>query len=200
VVVNCGAIPEDLLESELFGHERGAFTGALQAKQGRLELAAGGTVFLDEIGELPAGTQVKLLRVLQEHTFQRVGANETRHIDFRVIAATNRDLGSELREGRFREDLFYRLNVVRLEVPPLRARLSDIPELAEHFLQRHRPSRFDPPSGFTDEAMRALLVHDYPGKYPYGRPRSPAAQVRAVAFLACGASFRPSNRSEASRC
>ena len=163
VVVNCGAIPEALLESQLFGHERGAFTGALQSKPGQLELAAGGTVFLDEIGELPAGTQVKLLRVLQEHAFQRVGANEMRHVDFRVIAATNRDLASEMREGRFREDLFYRLSVVRLEVPPLRARRSDIPELAEHFLHRHGPSRPDPPSGFTDDAMRALLLHDYPG-------------------------------------
>jgi len=163
VVVNCGALSHELLESELFGHERGAFTGALQARPGRLEAAAGGTVFLDEIGEIPVGTQVKLLRVLQERTYERVGSNETRHVDFRLIAATNRDLPAEIRAGHFREDFFYRLNVVRLEVPPLRARRSDIPELADHFLKRHAAGRADPPSGISEEAMRALLVHDFPG-------------------------------------
>ena len=163
VTVNCAAIPEALLESELFGHERGAFTGAVQAKPGRLELADGGTLFLDEIGELSLALQVKLLRALQERTFERLGGKHTIRADFRLVAATNRDLELQMAEGRFREDLFYRLNVVRLEVPPLRARRSDIPELAEHFLRRYRAERADAPSGFSDEAMRALLLHDYPG-------------------------------------
>ncbi len=163
VTVNCAAIPEGLLESELFGHERGAFTGAVQNKPGRFELAGGGTVFLDEIGDLPAGTQVKLLRVLQEHTFERLGGKDTLRADFRLLAATNRDLPQLITEGRFREDLFYRLNVVQIEVPPLRARRSDIPELAEHFLRRYAAQRSDGPSGFSDDALRVLLLHDYPG-------------------------------------
>jgi two-component system response regulator AtoC len=163
VAVNCAAIPEALLESELFGHERGAFTGAVQARPGRLELADGGTLFLDEIGDLSLGLQAKLLRAVQERTFERLGGQRTVPSDFRLIAATNRDLAEAMAEGRFREDLFYRLNVVRIEVPPLRARRSDIPELAEHFLQRHRAERPNAPSGFSDEAVRALLLHDYPG-------------------------------------
>ena len=163
VTINCGAIPEGLLESELFGHERGAFTGAVQSKQGRIELAKGGTVFLDEIGDLPSGIQVKLLRVLQEHTFERLGGNQSIHVDFRLITATNRDLAQLMHDGRFREDLFYRLNVVRLELPPLRARRSDIPELAEHFLRRYGTERAGAPSGISDEALRALLLYDYPG-------------------------------------
>jgi two-component system response regulator AtoC len=163
VTVNCAAIPENLLESELFGYERGAFTGATQPKPGRLELAQGGTLFLDEIGELPLGTQVKLLRVLQEHTFERLGGKATLRVDFRLLAATNLDLEQLLRDGRFREDLFYRLNVVRIALPPLRSRRSDIPELAEYFLRRHRAKRADGPVGFSDEAHRALLLYDYPG-------------------------------------
>ncbi len=156
VTINCGAIPEGLLESELFGHERGAFTGAVQSKQGRIELAKGGTVFLDEIGDLPSGIQVKLLRVLQEHTFERLGGNQSIHVDFRLITATNRDLAQLMHDGRFREDLFYRLNVVRLELPPLRARRSDIPELAEHFLRRYGTERAGAPSGISDEAPQGF--------------------------------------------
>jgi len=137
VAVNCGAIPENLLESELFGHERGAFTGADRAREGLFEEADGGTLFLDEIGELSLPLQVKLLRVLQERTIRRVGGTGERAVDVRVLAATARDLVDEVREGRFREDLFYRINVVQIHVPPLRTRPEDVPPLAEHFLRRH---------------------------------------------------------------
>ncbi|HXJ77912.1 MAG TPA: sigma-54 dependent transcriptional regulator [Candidatus Methylomirabilis sp.] len=163
VAVNCAAIPEALLESELFGHERGAFTGAVQAQSGRLELANGGTLFLDEIGDLPLALQAKLLRAVQERTFDRVGGQRPVQSDFRLIAATNCDLDQAVAEGRFREDLVYRLDVLRIEVPPLRSRRSDVPELAEHFLRRHAAEGTNAPSGFTDEAMRALLLHEYPG-------------------------------------
>jgi two-component system response regulator AtoC len=163
VSINCGAIPEGLLESELFGHDRGAFTGAVQTKPGRLELAEGGTVFLDEIGDLPAAIQVKLLRVLQEHTFERLGGQTALHVDFRLVAATNQDLRRFVADGRFREDLFYRLNVVQIHLPPLRARRSDIPELAEYFLRLHRTDASAGPAGFSNDAMRALLTYDYPG-------------------------------------
>jgi DNA-binding NtrC family response regulator len=163
VTVNCAAIPEALLESELFGHERGAFTSAVQAQPGRLELADGGTLFLDEIGDLSLAMQVKLLRVLQKRAFERLGGKHTIRADFRLVAATNRDLQQLMADGRFREDLFYRLNVVWIEVPPLRARCSDIPELAEHFLRRYLVERADAPSSFSDEVLRALLLHDYPG-------------------------------------
>ena len=137
VAVNCGAIPENLLESELFGHEKGAFTGADRAREGLFEEADGGTLFLDEIGELPLALQVKLLRVLQERTIRRVGGTGEKAVDVRVLAATARDLVGEVREGRFREDLFYRINVVQVHVPPLRTRPEDIPALAEHFVHRH---------------------------------------------------------------
>ena len=163
VSVNCAAIPDGLLESELFGHERGAFTGAVHAKPGRLELAEGGTLFLDEIGELPLGLQGKLLRVLQERTVDRLGGQAPLRVDFRLIAATNQNLPQRVGEGRFREDLYYRLHVVALEVPPLRVRRSDIPDLAEYFLERYRPSEAGKPVGFSKEAMHALLLHDYPG-------------------------------------
>jgi two-component system, NtrC family, response regulator AtoC len=164
VTVNCAAIPDGLLESELFGHERGAFTGAIQSKPGRFELAEAGTIFLDEIGDLSLNLQVKLLRILQERTFERVGGTQSLHVDFRLLAATNRNLQQLISDGRFREDLFYRLNVVRIEVPPLRARKSDIPALAEFFLRRYQKTdRVDSPLGFSDEALRALLLHDYPG-------------------------------------
>ena len=163
VVVNCAAIPEALLESELFGYERGAFTGAVQSKPGRLEAANEGSLFLDEIGELAPSLQAKLLRVLQEHSFERLGGNRPVRTDFRLIAATNRNLKSLIETGRFREDLFYRLNVVQLDVPPLRARRNDIPALAAHFLQRveTNPARRAPE--LSDGAMRVLMKHDFPG-------------------------------------
>ncbi len=163
ISINCAAIPEGLLESELFGHERGAFTGAVCTKQGRFELAGGGTLFLDEIGELPINLQGKLLRVLQDKTFDRLGGQTPRHADFRVIAATNQNLRRSVADGRFREDLYYRLNVVAIDVPALRTRRTDIPILAEYFLARHRPVDADKPLGFSKEAMDALLQHEYPG-------------------------------------
>lgn len=163
ITVNCTAIPDGLLESELFGHERGAFTGAIQLKPGRFEEAAGGTVFLDEIGELPMELQAKLLRVLQERAFERLGGKGSLHVDFRVLAATNRDLRQLVQEGRFREDLFYRLDVVQIEAPPLRVRRSDIPELAEHFLHRCQATVSKGDLAFDDEALRLLMLYDYPG-------------------------------------
>lgn len=163
VVVNCAAIPETLLESELFGHERGAFTGAVARKAGRFEMAESGTIFLDEIAELPLNLQVKLLRVLQEHTFERLGGTETIRGDFRVLAATNRDLEACVREKLFREDLFYRLNVVRICVPPLRERRSDIVPLAEHFLRHYSEKSSLPAVGYSEEAILTLHTYSYPG-------------------------------------
>ena len=163
VVVNCAALPENLLETELFGHERGAFTGAVGRKAGRFEQADTGTIFLDEIGELSPNLQSKLLRVLQEHSFQRVGGTETIRGDFRVIAATNRDLEASVREKVFREDLFYRLNVVRIPIPPLRERRSDIVPLAEHFLRLYSDKNGVTAVGFSDEAILLLQNYFYPG-------------------------------------
>jgi DNA-binding NtrC family response regulator len=163
VVVNCSTLPENLLESELFGHEKGAFTGAIARKPGRFEIAEGGTIFLDEIAELPLSLQAKLLQVLQEHTFQRLGGAETIQGDFRVLAATNRDLEACIREGLFREDLFYRLNVVRISTTPLRERRSDIVPLAEHFLRIYSESNGVPVVGFSDEAILMLQTYSYPG-------------------------------------
>ncbi|HIE03646.1 MAG TPA: sigma-54-dependent Fis family transcriptional regulator, partial [Candidatus Latescibacteria bacterium] len=159
VAVHCATFPENLLESELFGYERGAFTGATRRKVGHFEYADGGTIFLDEVGELPTSVQAKLLRFLQERQFTRIGGVEPVRVDVRVIAATNRDLEREVMEGRFREDLFYRLNVFPIELPPLRERREDIPLLVEHFLrQRNRP-----PDVVSPEAMEALLTYDWPG-------------------------------------
>jgi two-component system response regulator AtoC len=163
VVVNCAALPEHLLESELFGHERGAFTDAVARKIGRFELAEGGTIFLDEIGELSPSLQAKLLRVLQERTFERVGGTETIAGDFRVLAATNRDLEATVAEKLFREDLFYRLNVVRISVPPLRERRSDIVTLAEHFLRRYSEENRIPAVGFSDDSILMLQAYSFPG-------------------------------------
>jgi DNA-binding NtrC family response regulator len=163
VVVNCAAIPENLLETELFGHEKGAFTGAVGRKAGRFEMAEGGTIFLDEIGELSPGLQSKLLRVLQERTFERVGGMETIRGNFRILAATNRDLEASVREKVFREDLFYRLNVVRIPVPPLRERRSDIVPLAEQFLRTYSEKNGVPAVGFSDEAVLMLQNYSYPG-------------------------------------
>ena len=163
VVVNCAALPDSLLETELFGHERGAFTGAIGRKLGRFELAESGTIFLDEIGELSPGLQSKLLRVLQVRTFERVGGTETIRGNFRVLAATNRDLEASVREKVFREDLFYRLNVVRIPIPPLRERRSDIVPLAEHFLRTYSEKNALPAIGFSDEAILMLQNYSYPG-------------------------------------
>jgi DNA-binding NtrC family response regulator len=163
VPVNCGAIPENLLESELFGHEKGAFTGATHSRMGRFELANGGTIFLDEIGEMSLSLQVKLLRVLQEREFERVGGNRTIHVDVRIIAATNQDLELQVEERRFRKDLFYRLNVIPILIPSLRERRSDIPLLIEHFLTRFNQSKHTEVSGFSPDALQCLLEYDWPG-------------------------------------
>jgi two-component system, NtrC family, response regulator AtoC len=163
VSVNCAAIPSNLLESELFGYERGAFTGATAGKPGRIEQADGGTLFLDEIGDLPLEAQAKLLRALQEHNFERLGGVQTIASNFRLLAATNHQLDELVSAGEFREDLLYRLDVVRIELPPLRARRADIAALAEHFLRCVPATRSDPPSGFSEQALRSLLTYDYPG-------------------------------------
>ena len=163
IAVNCAALTETLLESELFGHEKGAFTGAFAQKKGRLEVAASGTVFLDEIGEMPLQLQVKLLRVLQERQMERVGGTQPIKLDFRLIAATNRNLEEEVRAGRFRQDLYYRLNVVTLKTPPLRERQSDIPVLAMHFASKFGAQCGRRISGISPEAQASLLRYDWPG-------------------------------------
>jgi DNA-binding NtrC family response regulator len=163
VSVNCAAIPPDLLESELFGYERGAFTGAVTSKPGRFELAHGGTLFLDEIAEIPVSMQVKLLRALQEQEFERVGGIKTITVDSRLVAATNRDLKTSLADGEFREDLYYRLNVIHVHLPPLRDRPSDIPLLLEHFVHKFNAKLDRAMTGFEDAAMRRLLRYGWPG-------------------------------------
>jgi two-component system response regulator HydG len=163
VSISCAAIPEGLLESELFGHERGAFTGAVRRKLGRFELAHQGTLFLDEVGELPPAVQVKLLRVLQERRFERVGGEEQIDVDVRLVSATNRDLGRLAAEGRFREDLYYRLNVVPIGLPPLRDRPGDVEELARTFLARSAPRLGRRVTGFTPAALELLTRHRWPG-------------------------------------
>ncbi len=163
VVVNCGAIPEELLESELFGHERGAFTGAIKTRFGRFEIADGGTVFLDEIGDMSLKLQVKLLRVLQERSFERVGGSKTINVDVRMIAATHRDLDALVKEGKFREDLYYRLNVVPIHIPPLRERRQDIPLLLNHFLERWNKINNTNLEGLTEQSLDVLTSYDYPG-------------------------------------
>jgi DNA-binding NtrC family response regulator len=163
VTVNCGAIPANLVESELFGHEKGAFTGAFERKIGRFAEADGGTVLLDEIGEMPLETQVKLLRVLQSGEIQPIGARHAREVDVRVIAATNKKLLEEVEAGRFREDLYYRLNVVQVTIPPLRERLGDVPALARHLLARIAQQPGLRPLGITDDALALLVQYDWPG-------------------------------------
>ena len=211
VSVSCAAIPEGLLESELFGHERGAFTGAIRRKLGRFELAHEGTLFLDEVGDLPPSVQVKLLRVLQERRFERVGGEETVEVDVRLVSATNRDLPELVREGRFREDLYYRLDVVAIRLPPLRERPGDVEELARHFLARAGPRLGRPAlTGFTPDALELLRKHRWPGNVrelenvveqavvfaegelvvaadlPDALRRAPAAQAAAPASLTTG--------------
>jgi two-component system response regulator PilR (NtrC family) len=163
VAVNCGAIPDTLIESELFGHVKGAFTGASSHKQGLFEAADGGTLFLDEIGELSTAMQVKLLRVLQERRFKPVGGVEEKPVDVRLVAATNRDLEAEVGRGAFRQDLYYRLNVIQVLLPPLRQRKEDLPLLVEHFIKRHAGEMGKRVIGITPEAMAVLMAYDYPG-------------------------------------
>ncbi len=163
VAVNCAALPESILESELFGYEKGAFTGANQRKIGRFEAADGGTLLLDEIGELSPQVQVKLLRVLQEGSFERLGANRPTPVDVRILAATHADLEEAMEEGTFREDLYYRLNVIDIKLPPLRHRREDIPLLAEYFLRRHRAKNDREVDGLTPEAVESLKDYDWPG-------------------------------------
>lgn len=163
VAVNCGALPENLIESELFGHERGAFTGADRQKKGRFELAHQGTLFLGEVAELTLSAQVRLLRALQERRFERVGGTETVSVDVRVIAASNQKLKTLVDEKRFREDLYYRLSVIEITLPPLLARLGDVPQLADHFLERAAGRQHQPVKVLSDEAIRSLLAYSFPG-------------------------------------
>jgi len=163
VVINCGAIPEELLESELFGHEKGAFTGAYRSRIGRFEIANGGSIFLDEVGEMSPALQVKLLRVLQEQTFERVGGTKTIHVDVRIIAATNKNLTVAINNGTFREDLYYRLNVVPIRIASLKQRRSDIPLLIDHFLRKVQKGKKKKITGFSPEAMEAMLDYEWPG-------------------------------------
>ena len=186
VPINCGAIPETLLESELFGHERGAFTDAHRTREGKLEIAGGGTVFLDEIGEIPTHVQVKLLRFLQDHRIERIGGREAQQVDVRVVAATNHDLKASMATGRFREDLFYRLSVVTIQVPPLRDRGEDVRLLAEYFLDfysRHHKRRI---KGFTQSALRAIQGHAWPGNV-----RELENRVQRAVILSSDAYIRP---------
>jgi len=163
VTVNCAAIPEDLLESELFGHMKGSFTGAVSTKPGRFDVADNGTIFLDEIGDMSFKLQVKILRVLQEQRFEPVGSTKTHQVDVRVIAATNQDLEKAVREKRFREDLYYRLNVIPIHIPPLRDRTSDVPLLIKHFIDKFAASNVHQISGISDDAMRIMMGYRWPG-------------------------------------
>ncbi|MCG8471116.1 MAG: sigma-54 dependent transcriptional regulator [Desulfobacterales bacterium] len=163
VVINCGAIPGELLESELFGHEKGAFTGAHRARVGRFELADGGTIFLDEIGDMSPDLQVKLLRAIQEKCFDRVGSTRSIHVDIRIISATNKDLARAVEAGRFREDLYYRLNVIPITMPPLKERRSDIPLLADHFMEKLSQRVGMEKKRFSNEAMATMEAYDWPG-------------------------------------
>ncbi|MCE7934223.1 MAG: sigma-54-dependent Fis family transcriptional regulator [Chlorobi bacterium CHB2] len=184
VKVNCAAIPENLLESELFGHIQGAFTGALKDRVGRFEAASGGTIFLDEVGELPLPLQSKLLRVLQSREYERLGESITRTVDVRVVAATNRDLAQEIQLGNFREDLFYRLNSVRLKIPPLRERKKDIPILVAHFLQKYG-SQKSATLTLSSDAMDALMKHEWKGNI-----RELENAISRAVFLAVGSEIR----------
>ena len=186
LAVNCASLPDTLFESVLFGHERGAFTGAVRREIGLFEAAQGGTIFLDEIAEVKLEIQAKLLRALQEKEIRRVGGKENIPIDVRIVAATNRDLEEFVREGRFRADLFYRLNIVKLTLPPLRDRISDIPLLAEHFLARHGEKGFPPVREITKEAMRLLMRYPWPGNV-----RELSSVVERAVVLAEGGKIGP---------
>nr|MBC8361401.1 sigma-54-dependent Fis family transcriptional regulator [Candidatus Desulfatibia profunda] len=163
VVINCGAVPEALLESELFGHEKGAFTGAHKSRVGRFEMANGGSIFLDEIGEMSPALQVKLLRVLQEYKFERVGGTKTIHVDLRIIAATNINLTTAINKEKFREDLYYRLNVIPIKVPSLKQRKSDIPLLIDHFLKKFQKGKEKKITKISPEALDVMYAYDWPG-------------------------------------
>ena len=163
IKINCAAIPETLIESELFGHEKGAFTGAVQRRKGKFEIADGGTIFLDEIGEFPLSLQAKVLRVLEDHALERVGGNETIRVDVRIVLATKRKLRAEVEAGRFREDLFYRINVLPITLPPLRDRREDIPLLLDHFLKHFSQKIKKEPPAISPDAMTKLLAYNYPG-------------------------------------
>jgi two-component system NtrC family response regulator len=188
IAINCGAIPESLLESELFGHEKGAFTGAHIQRKGRVELAQGGTLFLDEIGDLSGPLQVKLLRFLQEHRIERIGGREQIEVDVRVIAATNRDLKSAMKEGRFREDLYYRLGVVAIPLPPLRDREGDVPLLATTLLQKFGAEAKKKIAAFTPQALRALERYPWPGNV-----RELENRVKRAVIMAEGAKITPAD-------
>src|SRR5438045_8396809 len=166
IPVNCGAIPAELLESEMFGHERGAFTGAIGQRAGMFQLANGGTIFLDEVGEMSPTLQVKLLRVLQDREVRPVGADRVLKVDVRVIAASNKELAAEVEAGNFREDLFYRLQVIPIVMPPLRERRPDIPLLVRHLLEKHNPQRAGRPVEIAAEAMVHRGTYDWPGNVP----------------------------------
>jgi PAS domain S-box-containing protein len=180
VPVNCGSLPDTLLESELFGYAKGAFTGAAKDKPGRFALAEGGTVFLDEIGDISPAMQVRLLRVLQERTYEPLGGTQTRQADVRVIAATHRDLAALIRKGAFREDLFYRLNVVRLDLPPLRKRMEDLPLLVDHFVARFNRRQGKTVTGVAPDVLALLMAHDYPGNI------RELENIVERAFVVCG--------------
>ena len=188
VKINCGALPENLVEAELFGHEKGAFTGAERTKLGRFELADGGTLFLDEVGELPPPMQVKLLRVLEDQVVDRVGGTEPRRVDVRLTAATNRNLDEEVARGGFREDLLYRLKVVELPIPPLRARLDDIPELVECFVERHSARLERPRPSVGPETLHALMARPWPGNV-----RELENAVERAVLLADGETLSPAD-------
>lgn len=186
VRVNCAALPETLLESELFGHEKGSFTGAISQRKGRFELANKGSIFLDEVGEMTLSTQKKLLRVLQEREFERVGGSVAVKVDTRVIAATNKVLQQEIESGRFREDLYYRLNVISIYLPPLRDRKDDIPLLVEHFLNKHRSRNSSVPARISQQGMDMLMDYDWPGNV-----RELENLIERAAVLASGAIISP---------
>jgi DNA-binding NtrC family response regulator len=186
VKVNCAAVPAELIESELFGHERGAFTGAVAARKGKWELADGGTLFLDEVGDMPPAMQAKVLRVLQEGEFERVGGSATLQVSVRVVAATNKDLPAEVKAGRFREDLYYRLNVVPIHAPALRERKEDLPELASRFLSEACARNGRRPMSFSRDGLAALQAHDYPGNV-----RELRNLVERIAILADGPVLGP---------
>ncbi len=182
VSLNCAALPENLLESELFGHEKGAFSGAISTRIGRFERADGGTLLLDEVSEIPVAAQAKLLRVLESKQFERVGTSEPIAHDVRIIAASNRDLEQEIDQGRFRLDLFHRLNVIEIRIPPLRERVGDVPVLATHFVEYFRRENEVPIEGFDSQAMRALTQYDWPGN---------VRQLRNLIHRACVVAEHP---------